>query len=109
MKSINLALRFLLELCGLAALAYWGYQTGNSNAASVVLAVLAPLVMIVVWGAFVAPRARVAVPKLAKAVLGLAILLLTALALADAGRPALAIAFGIVATINAALMSLWDQ
>jgi hypothetical protein len=109
MKSINLAIRFALELCGLAALAYWGYQTGNSTAASVVLAILAPLVMIVIWGAFVAPRSRVAVPKPAKAMLGLAILLLTALALADAGWPTLAIVFGIVATINAALMSLWDQ
>jgi hypothetical protein len=109
MKSINLGLRFVLELCGLAALAYWGYETGDSTSARIALAILAPLAMIVVWGASVAPRSRVAVPKPAKAILGLAILLLTALALADAGKPALASSFGIVATINAALMSLWDQ
>jgi hypothetical protein len=30
-KSVNLALRFLLELCALAALAYWGFQTGKDR------------------------------------------------------------------------------
>ena len=30
-KAANLALSFLLELCALAALGYWGFQTGQSE------------------------------------------------------------------------------
>ena len=53
MKELNLGVRFLLELCLLAALAYAGLQV------SVVLAVAAPLAAAVVWGLFVSPKARV--------------------------------------------------
>ncbi|MCB9519219.1 MAG: DUF2568 domain-containing protein [Gemmatimonadales bacterium] len=28
LKTLNLAIRFLLELCGLGLLAYWGVQVG---------------------------------------------------------------------------------
>ena len=28
-KAANLALRFLLELCALGALGYWGFKTGG--------------------------------------------------------------------------------
>ena len=30
MKAINLGVRFLLELCALAALGYWGFVTGQT-------------------------------------------------------------------------------
>jgi hypothetical protein len=109
MKSANLALRFALELCAIAALAFWGYETGGSTAASIVLGIAAPLAMIVVWGAFVAPKSRYSLPNNLKWILGLAILLLAAMALADAGSNFLAVVFGVVATINAVLMWLLDR
>jgi hypothetical protein len=108
-KSINLVARFALELCAIAAFAYWGYQIGESTATSILYGVAAPVAMIVVWGAFVAPKARYSLPKTAKWILGLAILLLAAIALADAGSPPLAVVLGIASTINAALMAVWDQ
>ena len=52
MKAANLTVRFLLDLCLLAALAYDGLQL---NAA---LAVVAPAVAAIVWALFVSPRAR---------------------------------------------------
>ena len=55
-KGANLALRFLLELCALVALAYWGFETGSGAIAKFALGIGAPLVAAVVWGAFVAPR-----------------------------------------------------
>ena len=57
LKMANLALAFLLELCALAAFAWWGYQTGQGTLAKIALAVGAPLVVAVFWGLFVAPRA----------------------------------------------------
>jgi Protein of unknown function (DUF2568) len=61
-KDANLALRFLLGLCALVALGYWGIKTGSGAIAEVALGIGAPLVAAVVWGVFVAPRAPVALP-----------------------------------------------
>jgi hypothetical protein len=30
-QSLNLAVRFLLEICALTALGYWGFKTGNGT------------------------------------------------------------------------------
>ena len=57
-RGFNLALAFLLELAALAALAYWGYCTGNSTFTSLVLGIGIPLVAAILWGLFAAPRAR---------------------------------------------------
>jgi hypothetical protein len=86
-QSANLALRLVLELAALAALGYWGYVTAQGPL-RFVLAVGLPLVAAIVWGVFIAPNAAVDLPALAKLVLGLAVLLLAALALAAAGRAA---------------------
>jgi Protein of unknown function (DUF2568) len=56
-KTANLGVRFLLELAALAALAYWGSQTGPL-ALSIVLAIAAPLAGAVLWGLFAAPKSR---------------------------------------------------
>jgi hypothetical protein len=51
-KNANLLLRFLLELCALAALGYWGFKTGGGMAAKVGLGIGAPLAAALVWGCF---------------------------------------------------------
>ena len=54
-RATNLLLKFLLELAAFAAFAYWGGTVG-SGAVSVVLAIAAPAVAIVLWAVFAAPR-----------------------------------------------------
>jgi len=61
-KGANLALRFLLELCALGALGYWGFKTGGESLARIGLGVGAPLVAVVAWGVFVPPRRRCSCP-----------------------------------------------
>ena len=46
-KGANLGLAFLLELCGLAASAYWGYRTGQGPL-KLGLAIGTPLALAVV-------------------------------------------------------------
>ena len=53
MKAANLAVRFVLELAALAALAYWGWGV------TWVLAIAAPAAWIVLWATFGSPKARV--------------------------------------------------
>ena len=107
LKLANLGLAFGLELCMLAALAYWGAVTGNNLVAKVTLGIGAPLVAIVVWGLFMAPQATFTLPPLAHTALFVVIFGLAAVALGRAGQPLLAVIFAVVAALNYALASVW--
>ena len=108
-QAANLAARFLLELCALGALGYWGFQTGDGTFTRIGLGVGAPLLAAVVWAPLVSPNApvRVALPihlALQAVVFGSA-----AVALAAAGHPRLGVALAAAAVVNWALMTLWGQ
>ncbi len=109
LKSANLALRFLLELCALAAVGYWGARTGQALPVKIALAVGALVLFAVIWGTLIAPKSAVQLAKPAKFVLGLIVLELAAVALAVAGLRSLAIAYAVVIALNAALIALWRQ
>ena len=101
----NLALAFLLELCALGALGYWGVKTGGGLPAKAFLGIGAPLVAAALWGVFAAPRAPVSVPPLRLAV-KLAVFGSAALALYATGHESLAVVFALVAVANGALVRL---
>ena len=108
-KLANLALRFLLELCALAALAYWGFKTGESVVAKSGLGIGAPLLAAVVWGTFVAPGAPIQAPGFLRLVLELVVFGLASAALYSAGRPTLAWVLMLAFVINRVLMYAWGQ
>ena len=108
-KGANLAVRFLLELCALAALGYWGFQTGRGPVVQVGLGLGVPLLAAIIWGMAVAPRATLQPPEAVRFILGLVILGLAVAALAAAGHPALAVAFAVIVAINALLLAAWKQ
>ena len=109
LKGTNLALAFLLELCALAALGYWGFHTGRGTLAKVGLGLGAPLLAAVVWGLFVAPKATVTVPGPVHLALEVAVFGLAAVALHAAGQPRLALAFALVVVLNRVLIAVWGQ
>lgn len=53
LRGVNLALRFALELCALAALAYWGVHT-HAGATGWLLGGAAVLAAAVLWGTLAA-------------------------------------------------------
>ena len=108
-KSLNLALRFLLEVCAVMAVGYWGFRTGHGTLAKLILGLGGPVLVIVVWGTFVAPKAAVSIPEPVRFVLGLVILLAAAIALIAAGPQVLGIVFGILIIVNAVLLATWHQ
>jgi hypothetical protein len=108
-KGVNLALRFLLELCALVALGYWGFKTGSGAIAKVALGIGLPLVAAVVWGVFVAPRAPVELPGVLVLVLQVLVFGSAAAGLAATGHRTLALAFAVVVVLNAVLMYAWGQ
>ena len=107
-RSVNLALKFALELAALAALAVWGASLSGS-VVPVLVAVAAPLAMAVVWGAWCAPRASHRLPMPARAVVELAVFALSAIALAAAGHVIWAAALAAVMALNAALLTALHQ
>ena len=108
-KSANLGLRFLLELCVLVALGYWGFKTGRALIGKSALGIGAPLVVAVVWGVFVSPNAAVALAWPVHLLLELVIFGLAAATLYAAGRPSLAWVLAVVFVINRILMYVWEQ
>jgi hypothetical protein len=108
-KSANLALRFLLELCALAATAYWGATGDGGRGRRAFLAVAAPVVVGVVWMLFVAPGATIHTPPALRFVVELTVFTAAASALLQRGHLVLASALGLGYAVNRALMAVWDQ
>jgi hypothetical protein len=106
-KTGNLALAFLLELCILAALGDWGVQTGSSPLAKAILGIGTPLLAAVTWGLFLAPKATVRTPRPVYVALKATIFILAMLALAVAGHPTLAWIFAVITALNSALLYAW--
>jgi len=103
-ESLTLLVRFLLELCMLAALGYWGFKTGDSAATQWLLGLGAPLLAAVVWGAFIAPKATVEVPTAVW--IGLQALVFGGAALALAAvAPQLALIFLIAVVLHGAALA----
>lgn len=98
LASGNLALRFALELCMLAALAWAGYDLGG-----IVLAVVAPAVAATLWGLFVSPKAARYAGETVRALVEAAVFVAAAAGLIAAGRPALGIALGALALLSGTL------
>lgn len=108
-KAANLALRFLLELCILTVLGYWGFQAGHGWLVKIILGLSSPLLVAVVWGTFIAPKAAMKLGEPWLLMLELVIFGLAIAALYFTGHPTLAWALGLVYVINRLLMYIWGQ
>ena len=102
--AATLTIRFLLELCALGALAWWGVRTGQSAPMKALLGAGAPLAAAVLWGAFVSPKASVAVPGPVHAGLQLAVFGAAVVALLALRQTLAAEVFAATALVNAAAL-----
>ncbi len=103
---VNDALAFLLELLALAALAWWGAETGSGLFVHLLLGIGAPLAAAVVWGLFAAPRAQVRLP-LAGVLAVKAIVFGAAVACLDlVGHRTWAVVFAVVVTANTVIATI---
>jgi hypothetical protein len=100
-------LRFLLELCALAAVAYWGSRVSSSTVVNVVVAIAAPLAVATVWGIWLAPNSSTRLDPPARTLLELAVLAAAVAALIAVDAPLLGVLLAVVAVINGLLLHLW--
>jgi hypothetical protein len=101
----NLAMAFLVELCALAALGYWGVWVGGGPLTKTALGIGAPLFAAILWGLFAAPRAPVSVP-LVGLVVKVIVFGSAVAALYTTDHRGLAMAFAVIVLLNSLLVRL---
>jgi Protein of unknown function (DUF2568) len=108
MVAANLAIRFLIELCALAGLCYWGLATGDDTLADLALGLGAPALAALTWGAFVAPKRMVTTaPFPLRMAAEVAVIGAAAAGLYAAGSNTLGVALAVVWAVNTAILSIW--
>ncbi|MCP9952248.1 YrdB family protein [Actinomadura madurae] len=106
MHVLNEGLAFLLEIAAIAALAWWGFTTGGNTLVAAVLGIGAPVVAVIFWGLFAAPRARFTVALPLVLLVKAAVFGAGALALYGVGHHGAAIGFAVIALLNTALATV---
>jgi hypothetical protein len=109
LKNVNAALSFLLELCVLVALWYWGFRTGQGTIAKIGLGIGAPAVAVVVWGLFGAPNSAWQLHDPWRLILYVVFFGSAAVALFAAGQRVLGLAFALVFMLNCTLIYALGQ
>jgi hypothetical protein len=108
-RAANEALRFLCELTVLTVLGFWGWSVGTTIPSKWILAISAPLAAAVVWGLWVAPRARLRLEDPYRFAVELSVFGAAVAALVVMGRTDLSVILGSVVAANLALLSVWSQ
>lgn len=103
LRSINLMVRFLLELSMLAAVGYWGFKTGKGSALKIILGIGLPILIAVLW--WLAWK----LSGVSRLVLELTLLGSGAAALFASGRAELGWLYLIILLLNKSLMILSKQ
>lgn len=103
MKAANDAVRFLVELAVLAAIAYWGFHDHSSLAAKLVLGAGGPALVASIWAIWMAPQSDRRASERVRVVLEVAIFGSATAALALSIGATSAIIFAVLAVISALL------
>jgi hypothetical protein len=101
-RAANDVLRFGLELAMLAAVSYWGFSQFDGVVA-VLVGLGAPLLIAVIWGTFMSPKAARPVRDPVRVVMEVLLFGSGVGALAAAGRPTLAIVLGALVVLHLGL------
>ncbi len=103
---LNLVLRFILEVCALIAVGFWGLNQ-TENSLKFVLAICLPIILAVIWGVFAVPndksrsgKAPVPTPGILRLALELGIFVFATWCLYNLGYYQLYIVFGVVIAIH---------
>ncbi|MBD3919280.1 YrdB family protein [Paenibacillus sp. PR3] len=112
MKSLVLTVFFLLELAAMIAFGYWGYHIETAGVVKVGLAIAVPLVVIVMWGMFLAPKASYPVFAYpTRSALKLLVFVLAFAALYASGQATYAVLFLVISviTVGTVFMKNWHH
>jgi hypothetical protein len=108
-KNVNLLLRLILELGVLLSIGYWGFQYKSSSMIKFGLGIGIPILVMIVWGTFIAPNSAYQLPLPFRIIMELMVFGFGALALHASGHQSLFKVFTILVCINMILLMYWKQ
>lgn len=100
MRAVNLTLRFVLELCALAAIAYGGWNLPGPAVVRILAAVVLVVLAALVWGRWVAPKASHPLPDPARLIPEWVVFGGATIALIVTGHPVLGVVLAVLAAVN---------
>ena len=109
MRNLNAAFRFILEMLVLLALFLFGIGASSNLLMGLPVAIVLVVVVMAVWGLFVAPKASYRLDDPARLGVELAIWFVGVLAFGFAVGPIVAILFGLAVLTSLALMFMLGQ
>ncbi|WP_144503999.1 YrdB family protein [Bacillus mycoides] len=109
LQEFNIALRFMLELCILGSVGYWGFRVGEIPAIKITLAIILPIVVAVIWGLFGAPHAEWEVQGILHVLLEIIVFGVGVAALYHLKHPMLASGLALIIVVNRMLVFVWNQ
>ncbi|WP_042351494.1 YrdB family protein [Bacillus massiliigorillae] len=107
--GINLVLRFILEICALISLGYWGFHSNQGYMVKILLGIGSPILMAIIWGTFISPKASIPIRGFKRLLLELLIFGCATLSLYNAWHPVLALFFAILVVFNIVSLRIWEQ
>ncbi|MBB6731802.1 YrdB family protein [Cohnella zeiphila] len=102
-QGLVMAVFFLMELAALAAFGLWGFHFPPGLALKIALGIGTPLLIAILWGTFIAPKASIPVSIPVRALLQAIVFGLAALALYVSGKHSLAGGFLALAAVEMTL------
>jgi hypothetical protein len=109
LKSLNLSLALFLELCLLAAFVYWGFHLPTNIFFQIIAGVGVPLVVIILWGVWLAPNADLRLGLGWLIALKTVLFGLASMALIVSRQPQIGITLLAVFAIGEVLGLIWGQ
>ena len=109
LPGVALVLRFLLELGGVAAVAWWGIRTGTDELSRALLSIGAAGSLIVIWGLVVAPKARNPLAPRTRWLIGSALLLVAAGSLWVVDAALAAVVFALLVVVDTLILLGLDR
>ena len=109
LKGINLLVRFLLELCMLAAVSYWGFKTHSSWALKILFGIGLPILIAAIWGIFIAPKSMHRLSGVPFTIMDFILLGSGAGALYASGQVTLAWIYAVALIVSEILRLAWKQ
>jgi hypothetical protein len=105
---VIISIFFLLELAMLAAYSYWGFRIDKGMLTKLLFGIGIPIVVAVIWGTFISPKASIPVTTTIRIVLQAILFGCSVLALYYSGKTTLAVIFGMIILIEMILMYVLD-
>jgi hypothetical protein len=109
LKTVNLGLSFLLELCLLATLGYSGFRIGSGIWMQILMGIGIPLCVAALWGVFRSPRSTRGLLGIRGLLFEVVLFGLAVSGLYYIGQPVLATSLGLVFALNKVLVIAWRQ